>query len=149
MTLRLATEADLTTIYGLEQVLFPDDAWPLEKLDDDLRSPYAHFLVSVDEDRIVGYATAQYLTGNDVADIQNIAVVESHRGRGVGAELLDALVAWTVEKGASAVMLEVRDDNTAARSLYASRGFEVIATRPKYYQPAGVDALVMRREVPL
>ena len=147
MTLRLATANDLTTICGLEQVLFPDDAWPLEKLDDVLHSQYAHFLVAADEGRVVGYAIAQYLTGNDVADIQNIAVVESHRGRGVGAELLDALVAWTVEKGASAVMLEVRDDNTAARSLYASRGFEVIATRPKYYQPAGVDALVMRREV--
>jgi ribosomal-protein-alanine acetyltransferase len=147
MMIRPATEADLTIVHGLEQVLFPDDAWPFEKLDDDLRSPYAHFLVSVDEDRIVGYAIAQHLTGNDVADIQNIAVVESHRGRGVGAELLDALVSWTVEKGASAIMLEVRDDNIVAQSLYASRGFEVIATRPKYYQPSGVDALVMRREV--
>jgi ribosomal protein S18 acetylase RimI-like enzyme len=44
-------------------------------------------------------------------------------------------------------MLEVRADNVVAQSLYASRGFEVIATRAKYYQPAGVDALVMRKEV--
>ncbi|MEY4898551.1 MAG: tRNA ((37)-N6)-threonylcarbamoyltransferase complex transferase subunit TsaD [Actinomycetota bacterium] len=145
--IRLAAEADLTSVHGLEQVLFPDDAWPFDKLDDDLRSPYAHFLIAEDEDRVVGYAIAQYLTGNDVADIQNIAVVESHRRRGVGAELLDALVSWTVENGASAIMLEVRDDNVVAQSLYASRGFEVIATRPKYYQPSGVDALVMRREV--
>jgi ribosomal-protein-alanine acetyltransferase len=145
--IRLATEADLTSVHGLEQVLFPDDAWPLEKFDDDLRSPYAHFLIAEDEDRVVGYAIAQYLTGNDVADIQNIAVVESHRRRGVGAEMLDALVSWIVEEGASAIMLEVRDDNTVAQSLYASRGFEVIATRPRYYQPSGVDALVMRKEV--
>ena len=145
--IRLAAEADLTIVHGLEQVLFPDDAWPFDKLDDDFRSPYAHFLIAEDEDRVVGYAIAQYLTGNDVADIQNIAVVESHRGRGVGAELLDALVSWTVEKGASAIMLEVRDDNTVAQTLYASRGFEVIATRPRYYQPSGVDALVMRKEV--
>jgi len=147
MMIRLATEADLTIVHGLEQVIFPDDAWPFEKLDDDLRSPFAHFLVSVDEDRIVGYAIAHHLTGNDIADIHNIAVIESHRGRGVGAELLDALVSWTLDNGASAIMLEVRDDNIVAQSLYASRGFEVIATRAKYYQPSGVDALVMRREM--
>lgn len=145
--IRLATEADLTIVHGLEQVIFPDDAWPFEKLDDDLRSPFAHFLVSVDEDRIVGYAIAHHLTGNDIADIHNIAVIESHRGRGVGAELLDALVSWTLDNGASAIMLEVRADNEVAQSLYASRGFHAIATRPGYYQPAGVDALVMRREV--
>lgn len=148
MTLRLATENDLTTIYGLEQVLFPHDAWPLEKFDDDLRSRYAHFLMAEDEDRVVGYAIAQYLTGNDVADIQNIAVVESHRGRGIGAALLDAVLEWAVDQGASAIMLEVRADNVVAQSLYASRGFEVIATRAQYYQPAGIDALVMSKEVP-
>ena len=147
MMIRLATEADITTIHGLEQDLFPEDAWPIEKFDDDLHSPYARFVVADDEGQLVGYAIAQYLTSNDVADIQNIAVVESHRGRGIGAELLDGLVAWSVEHGASAIMLEVRDDNTVAQSLYASRGFDVIATRVKYYQPAGVDALVMRKEV--
>jgi ribosomal-protein-alanine acetyltransferase len=148
MTLRLATENDLTTIYGLEQVLFPDDAWPLEKIADDLHSPYAHFLVATDEGQVVGYAIAHHLTGNDVADIHNIAVVESHRGRGIGAALLDAVLEWAVDQGASAIMLEVRADNVVAQSLYASRGFEVIATRAQYYQPAGIDALVMRKEVP-
>jgi ribosomal-protein-alanine acetyltransferase len=145
--IRPATAADLTTILGLEQVLFPDDAWPLDKFDDDLRSPYARFIVAADAGRVVGYAIAQHLTSNDVADIQNIAVVESHRGRGIGAQLLDALDAWSVDQGATSIMLEVRDDNTVAQSMYAGRGFEVIATRAKYYQPAGVDALVMRKEV--
>jgi ribosomal-protein-alanine N-acetyltransferase len=145
--IRLATVVDLTTIHGLEQVLFPDDAWPMEKFADDMHSPYARFVVADVEGRVVGYAIAQYLTSNDVADIHNIAVVESHRGLGIGAQLLDALVAWSVEQGASAIMLEVRDDNTVAQSLYASRGFVVIATRAKYYQPAGVDALVMRKEM--
>jgi ribosomal-protein-alanine acetyltransferase len=145
--IRLASAADLATIHGLEQILFPDDAWPLEKIDDDLHSPYARFVVADAEGQVAGYAIAQYLPGNDVADIQNIAVVESHRGRGVGAKLLDNLIAWSVDQGASAIMLEVRDDNTVAQSLYASRGFAVIATRAQYYQPAGVDALVMRKEV--
>lgn len=145
--LRIATESDLVTVHALEQVLFPDDAWPMEKLDDDLNGRYAHFLVAEENARIVGYAIAQHLSGNDVADIQNIAVVESHRGRGIGAELLDALIDWAVGRGATAIMLEVRADNAVAQSLYTSRGFDPIATRPGYYQPAGVDAVVMRKEV--
>ena len=147
MMIRLATEADLTIVHGLEQVIFPDDAWPFEKLDDDLRSPFAHFLVSVDEDRIVGYAIAHHLTGNDVADVHNIAVIEEYRGKGVGSSLLDELIVWCEARQPDAIMLEVRADNEAAQSLYASRGFHAIATRPGYYQPAGVDALVMRREM--
>jgi len=147
MTPRLATPADLDAVVALERIIFPDDAWPRDKLEDDLHSAYANFLVSESDGTISGYAIAQHLPGNDVADIQNIAVVEAHRGEGLGAILLDALVAWCESRDASAVMLEVRADNAPAQALYATRGFQPIATRPGYYQPAGVDAFVMRREV--
>jgi ribosomal-protein-alanine N-acetyltransferase len=147
MTPRVAKPGDLDVVVKLEREIFPDDAWPRDKLDDDLHSPFAHFVVIETDGTIVGYAIAQHLTGNDVADIQNIAVVESHRGEGLGAVLLDALLEWCESRQATAIMLEVRADNEAAQSLYASRGFHTIATRPGYYQPAGVDAFVMRREV--
>lgn len=147
MTIRKAYPSDLDRIVELEREMFPDDAWPRDKLDDDLRSPYSHFLVTEEDGEIVGYATAHFLPGNDVADIHNIAVLDAVRGRGVGSALFDRLVTWCREQGATAIMLEVRADNLAAQSLYASRGFHTIATRPGYYQPAGVDAFVMRREV--
>jgi ribosomal-protein-alanine N-acetyltransferase len=44
-------------------------------------------------------------------------------------------------------MLEVRDDNVAARRLYESRGFELLTTRRRYYQPGDVDAHVMRLDL--
>jgi [ribosomal protein S18]-alanine N-acetyltransferase len=44
------------------------------------------------------------------------------------------------------VFLEVRADNPVAQGLYASRGFAVVGRRPRYYQPDGVDAIVMRLE---
>ena len=52
------------------------------------------------------------------------------------------------DRGASEVFLEVRADNPGAEALYDSLGFEVIAVRPKYYQPDGVDAHVMRLTIP-
>ena len=56
------------------------------------------------------------------------------------------LVAEAVRRGAGEVFLEVRADNPGARELYRSLGFEEIAVRAKYYQPDGVDAIVMRLE---
>ncbi len=147
MTPRVAIADDLDAVVALERVVFPDDAWPRDKFEDDLRSSFAHFLVVENGGTISGYAIAQHLPGNDVADIQNIAVVEAHRGEGLGAVLLDALLDWCESRHATAILLEVRADNESAQSLYASRRFQTIATRPGYYQPAGVDALVMRREV--
>lgn len=147
MTPRRAIPSDLDAIEALEREIFPDDAWPRAQLEDDLRSPYACFLVMESDESIVGYAIAHHLPGNDVADVHNIAVIEQFRGKGIGSRLLDDLIDWCEGRQPDAIMLEVRADNEAAQSLYASRGFHAIATRLGYYQPAGVDALVMRRGV--
>jgi ribosomal-protein-alanine N-acetyltransferase len=42
------------------------------------------------------------------------------------------------------VVLEVRADNPRAQKLYRRFGFVQIGLRRGYYQPANVDALVMR-----
>jgi ribosomal protein S18 acetylase RimI-like enzyme len=47
------------------------------------------------------------------------------------------------------VFLEVRADNPVAQAMYTAAGFERIAVRPRYYQPDGVDAWVMRAELPV
>ena len=60
--------------------------------------------------------------------------------RAAGAVLLDQ----AREQRMHEVFLEVRADNDVARALYDSLGFEELGVRPKYYQPDGVDAVVMR-----
>lgn len=114
---------------------------------DEMDSPHSVMIVAEEGGDIIGYASAVAIEGNDVADIHTIAIVPDRRGHGFGAALLDELVSWCETRGASAVMLEVRSDNLVAQSLYRSRGFEPIAIRPRYYRQAGVDAIVMRREV--
>lgn len=145
--IRLATIDDLDEIEEMERRLFPDDAWPREMLRDEIVNPHNVMIVDEGERGLNGYAAARCLVGNDSADIHNIAVAEAERGKGIGAALFDRLVAWCVERGASTILLEVRADNAVAQALYSSRGFEPIAIRPGYYQPASVDAVVMRREV--
>lgn len=145
MIVRPASLADGDAIYAIERTTFPEDAWSRGVLDAELASPFGVYLVAVDGDEVVGYGGAQLLPGATQGDIQTLAVTESHRGLGVGAALLDELLRHTEAAGATHMMLEVRADNPAARGLYERRGFVVIATRPGYYQPANVDALIMRR----
>jgi ribosomal protein S18 acetylase RimI-like enzyme len=45
------------------------------------------------------------------------------RRMGVGAALTSAVVAWSQEVGAPATVLDVAEDNAAARELYESLGF--------------------------
>jgi [ribosomal protein S18]-alanine N-acetyltransferase len=94
------------------------------------------------EGRIVGMASARLLA--DEAHVIRLAVDARDRRRGVGRYLLDGLVAWADDRGASAVVLEVRAGNAAAQALYAAAGFAVEGRRPRYY-PDGEDALLLRR----
>jgi ribosomal-protein-alanine N-acetyltransferase len=70
-------------------------------------------------------------------------------GLGIGRALLDWSLRATREGGAQALVLEVREDNARARSVYEAAGFQDIGRRPGYYPgPHGpVDARVMIREV--
>ena len=60
---------------------------------------------------------------------------------------MDDFLAAARTVGAPEAWLEVAVDNEAARALYEAYGFELVRVRRKYYQPGGIDAVVMRREM--
>ncbi len=77
-----------------------------------------------------------------------IAVAPSHRGQGLGAMLVQAAIKDAVQRGASDIFLEVRENNLAARSLYRKAGFIEVGRRANYYAGSGGDrfaAITMRR----
>ena len=82
----------------------------------------------------------------DVADIHTITVVENHRRKGIGRELLKRMIDWARVKTADAIMLEMRLGNDQARPLYEHYGFVEISKRENYYGP-GLTAVVMRKEL--
>jgi ribosomal-protein-alanine N-acetyltransferase len=71
-----------------------------------------------------------------------VGVAESHRGQGIGAELLADLVDRARAARARHVFLEVRAGSAGAQRLYARAGFTPIGTRRRYY--GDEDAVVMR-----
>jgi GNAT superfamily N-acetyltransferase len=57
--------------------------------------------------------------------IQNIEVFSGHRGKGYGRKLLEAAEQHSMEHGAEEIGLNVFGQNTVARSLYESSGYEI------------------------
>jgi ribosomal protein S18 acetylase RimI-like enzyme len=72
-------------------------------------------------------------TAADECEILSLAVALEHRGRGVGALLLDGAIVQAHALGATKLFLEVAEDNEIARRLYDSRGLVAVGRRPGYY----------------
>lgn len=89
---------------------------------------------------------AGYIVARQSADelhINNVAVRESYRRRGIGRALLDKILCSGMRSGGQCAYLELRAGNSAALSLYEKCGFRVTARRGRYYSDPLEDALVM------
>jgi ribosomal-protein-alanine N-acetyltransferase len=148
--LRDMTTADLPAVLAMEEELFAPDTWTAAMYRDELaRTDTRHYLVAVDtaegqDGAVVGYAGL--IAYPEEAHIATIGVTGARQGEGIGAQLLDTLLA-EADRRSRVVLLEVRADNEAAQGLYRRRGFTEIGRRRGYYQPSGTDAVVMSREV--
>jgi ribosomal-protein-alanine N-acetyltransferase len=84
----------------------------------------------------------------DEAEILSVAVTRAWRGLGLSRRLLDLHLRRLAGLGLRTVFLEVDEDNTPARRLYARAGFREVGRRPGYYaQSGGKGALVLRRDL--
>lgn len=135
---------DIGELLPLERQLFDPDSWPPETFWSELAAPGRAYWVARDlpGGQVLGYAGVA--VNRPVADIQTIAVAPTAQGKGVGRLLLRQLLRHAHAAGAREALLEVRADNTSAQRLYGALGFTRIAVRRGYYQPAGIDAIVMR-----
>lgn len=102
-------------------------------------------LVAEAEGTLVGFAAATCVY--DLADLENVAVAEAWRRKGLGRAFCDGVVRWAKESGAEVLMLEVRSQGIAARALYSSMGFEEDGLRRNYYRAPVDDAVLMRLEL--
>ena len=167
--LRAMVPADLVDVIALEYELFPDDPWTPEMFADEVAQPPDSRLYLIAEAAagdggvkeadvvtgrgavgrpvMAGYAGMMFIPGGTQADVLTIAVRSSYWGRGIGSALLAALLGAARDRGCAEVFLEVRADNPRARGLYRRRGFTEIGVRRGYYQPSGMDAIVMRKDL--
>ena len=146
ITYREANAFDLPVFVSLDKELFPYSPWSASQYKEEFSSPTRHFVVALDQaENIVGYAGV-FAPGEAEADVLTVGVVPSHREKGIAKALMALITDWANAQGSTAMMLEVKTDNTDAIGLYESLGYSKLNVRKDYFG-AGLDAQVMRLEL--
>lgn len=133
MHIRLATVADVPTILTLIHALAIYEREPdaVRIGEDDLRrdgfgpKPLFECLIADDDGDAAGFALyfPIYSTWRGPSlHLEDLFVQPSHRGRGIGKELLARVAAIALERGCARLQWDVLDWNTPAIDFYRSRG---------------------------
>jgi ribosomal-protein-alanine N-acetyltransferase len=132
----------LAPVVAMERVLFGDECWSEAAFWSELAQyETRHYVAAWDGTDLQGYAG---LTAyGEEAWVQTIGVAPSYQRQGVGTALLEDLLGEARRRDAETIALEVRADNAPAQALYERHGFSTAGRRRGYYQPSGVDALIM------
>ena len=92
------------------------------------------------QNRLQGFLLAR-ITAED-CELENIVVAAEFQRRGIGTQLMQALIPAARELRALRILLEVRESNTAARSFYEKLGFQITNRRQSYYNHPTDDAVL-------
>ena len=90
-------------------------------------------------------AFAIWQAAEDECELLSIAVEPVEQGKGLAKMLMEHCHREFAGRGIKKFFLEVRENNSAAISLYRKFGYEKIAERKKYY-PDGETAIVMQTQ---
>ena len=104
------------------EAAFADDEWHRRATRD------GSFLAFLPEVSPAGLGSG-YVAAPDTVELIGMFVRPQALGRGVGEAVINAVIGWAIQKGATAVHLWVTETNKHARMLYERCGFTVTAER--------------------
>jgi ribosomal-protein-alanine N-acetyltransferase len=119
-----ASAADYPAFARLFPELEVPESTPSAKHFADVIAPQA--ILARDGAAVVGYAWAR--PRGDRMHLVHLITDAAHRRRGVGRALMDAIAERARADGFHRWMLNVKQDNVAARSLYERKGMRVVLT---------------------
>nr|MBO2478262.1 hypothetical protein [Bacillota bacterium] len=142
LTIEPGSLADVFAIAALEQRVFPPElAIKPKQVRYLLRSPRSVAVVarvgSAGAGTVAGWTVAlvRKHRGRVSARLYSVAVDPEHRRQGLGEKLVRAVLNALEQLGIERCVLEVAEDNAAARQLYERLGFRYVRLLPDYYGP--------------
>ncbi len=116
--IRPLADRDHPSVMALHDLAFPGTHTTPSAL---VQSTHPRLVIEVD-DTVVGYVAFE-MQSDGSGYVDYLAVDEDLRGGGLGAALVDQACRDMFAAGATYAHLTVREDNVAARALYAKLGF--------------------------
>jgi [ribosomal protein S18]-alanine N-acetyltransferase len=136
LSIRNGNSEDLTPILDIEKKSF-DDPYTLDMFATLLESFPDGFRVYVMGDKVVGYCVSYPVNQKRAMVIVSIAVHPDYRNRGIGTSLLKDSISISSKlhsaKAIDKLILQVAEENNAARSLYEKFGFKNRSLIKNYY----------------
>ena len=126
-------------VFDLERTSI-DEPWTLNQIQGLVDDKNAVARVGIVDNKVICYYSFYNICSE--GNINNLAVLQSFRGKGVGSMLIDDMIKVAKELKLSALTLEVNVNNVVAIALYQKFGFKVEGRRTKFYGGKD-DALIM------
>jgi ribosomal-protein-alanine N-acetyltransferase len=136
--IRSAALNDVPAILAIEQQSPGAAHWTRDQYNQLVSSGVV--LVAEEAGQLCGFVCAQTVAGE--WEIENVVVAAGFLRRGIASELTRALIQRAKNEAASALLLEVRESNLAARGLYEKHGFREVGRRRAYYKDPAEDAIL-------
>ena len=127
---------------NLEQKLF-SMSWDASIIEQKINDKSFKYWIYEDENEIIGYLGIQFIH-HDI-EILGIGVSEEYRRKGVATELMDLLISYFETSKYEKIILEVRESNTSAQSLYKKYNFKYFGKRKKYYVTEDADIFIKEK----
>lgn len=151
--IRRCEEKDLTSVISINMNTLPEhySDYFFESI---LRELPEAFVVAEVNDNIIGYIMCKIEFGFSnfrklgfvkKGHVVSVAVLDQHRGKGVGMALMLEGVNGVVSRKSDEIYLEVRISNEPAIKMYEKLGFQIKSRLRTYYRD-GEDAYLMALE---
>ena len=137
---------DIDAILPLENELY-HKPWQKKDYEYELNdNPFAYYLKLIDKDsnEIMGYIG--FWIKFEQAEITKVSIAKKYQGYKLSKLLMADAENRIRLAECENITLEVRVSNVVAINLYKSCGFNIVATRKKYYEN-GEDAYLMLKEL--
>lgn len=135
VTVQDASVKYLDRLYEIEKECFVEEAFTKKQIAQLLTDYNSISLIARENGEIAGFIVGMIYLGRKAVSghILTIDVSPPHRGKGIGQMLLQEMESIFAQKGVQACLLEVREDNIAAISLYHKLGYKDVGRLENYY----------------
>lgn len=138
LMVQYASAGNLERLYTIEKECFSNEAFTKRQISQFLTDYNSVSLIAIDDDQIVGFIIAIIYPErrSSSGHVITLDVSLSHRRKGVGTMLLEEMESIFIQKGVQVSVLEVREDNVPALSLYGKLGYREAGRLRNYYKNA-------------